>query len=558
MEEKIMMKLWSGLIAMVLALTLCIGLAACGTGSKDSYSKYSPGITITTMYRVTPGYAYQNKDSIENTNWTRLYKTIGINLKSLWTADSGQYDNKLNMTVASGDIPDIMPMLMAQHVNKLVKSDMLADLTPYLNDYLTLAARKMLYGTDGKALDGLDIKGKLYCAPMYTSDAIMNATKALWVRKDWLDKVGLPVPKTLDDFLRVCDAFTNNDPDGNMKNDTYGVALPGKDCLIYNMSGMDAFAQMWHVNPIVWWDSALFYEKDSSGKVILSASKQGMKDCLTTMADMYKKGYISKDFATADFGGKVKQDVTSGKVGMLFGSGWGMPWWFFNNLKQKDTKADWYVTFIPTADGQPTKVLGYQPSNAFWGVSANCKNPEAVVKILNLYVDKYNAKKTDKTVADNYFSSDPEDAGKSGAVISCTSPDEWRDHYNAVKTAVTSKDTSKLTQEQKTWYDDVVKYNTNKDPKAWATWMNFAGMPGTCLYHMYEEITPDMLQNNAFMSIGTDLMTSKVPQYKKMAEETITKIIYGKAPVTEWDNVIANWAKLGGDDILKEVQKQAE
>ena len=41
-------------------------------------------------------------------------------------------------------------------------------------------------------------------------------------RQDWLDKLGLKYPETLDDMKNVLIAFTNNDPDGNGKNDTYG------------------------------------------------------------------------------------------------------------------------------------------------------------------------------------------------------------------------------------------------------------------------------------------------------------------------------------------------
>ena len=67
-----------------------------------------------------------------------------------------------------------------------------------------------------------------------------------------------------------------------------------------------------------------------------------------------------------------------------------------------------------------------------------------------------------------------------------------------------------------------------------------------------------MIQNNVFMSVGTDLMASLVPQFRKMAEETITKIIYNQAPVSEWDTTVANWNKLGGDEILKEVKRLAK
>lgn len=518
-------------------------------GARDPFGRYSPEITVTTAYRVTAGTEYVDGNTLEENEWTKLYKKYGINIKSAWAVDSGQYDNKMNMAIASGDIPDIMPMLMGSHINKLIRSGMLVDLAPYVNEYQTPAVKQILYGEN--QVQGMDIEGKLYYIPTNVQDPLMYNTKGLWVRKDWLDKKGLTIPKTLDDFLKVCDAFTNGDPDGNGKKDTYGVGLPGKDNLLYNWGGVDEFAQMWHVNPGVWWDNALFYEKDGSGSIIWSGSKHGMKDCLAAMADMYKKGYISKDFATSDSGGKLKQDITSGNCGMFFGTGWGMSFWLLADMKKKDPAAEWYVTSIPTADGIPVKIYGYQRASVFWGVSANCKYPEVAVKMLNIYQDMY-GKATDKVIADTYFN-----AKKGYPLINCVSADTMKSYYSSIKAALASKDTAGLNATEKNYYDEVIKYETGKDPAAWPFWHNYAGVPGTCLYHMYDEQKTDMIQNNVFMSVGTDLMASLVPQFRKMAEETITRIIYGQAPVSEWDTALENWSKLGGDEILKEVQSLA-
>ena len=46
-----------------------------------------------------------------------------------------------------------------------------------------------------------------------------------FIRKDWLDKLGLEQPKTIDDFYNVLKAFKEQDPDGNGANDTYGMIV---------------------------------------------------------------------------------------------------------------------------------------------------------------------------------------------------------------------------------------------------------------------------------------------------------------------------------------------
>ena len=64
--------------------------------------------------------------------------------------------------------------------------------------------------------------------------AQIPSTDALVIRKDWLTKLGLQAPTTLDEFMAVAKAFTFNDPDGNGKNDTYGY------CAYIEGSGLSA------------------------------------------------------------------------------------------------------------------------------------------------------------------------------------------------------------------------------------------------------------------------------------------------------------------------------
>jgi multiple sugar transport system substrate-binding protein len=49
----------------------------------------------------------------------------------------------------------------------------------------------------------------------------------LFIRKDWREKLGLPVPQTWDEVATLARAFTERDPDGNGQADTYGFVFPG-------------------------------------------------------------------------------------------------------------------------------------------------------------------------------------------------------------------------------------------------------------------------------------------------------------------------------------------
>ncbi len=141
---------------------------------------------------------------------------LGINLKVvlLPTAQTDQ-DAKINAAGAANQLPDLI------HVNrtpwyKLYQAGLLApvdDLLPLMPD-----RTKKLYSDEiRRTLVSLD--GKMYGFPQ---PGQILYTDGLVIRKDWLDKLGLQMPKTLDDFLAVAKAFTQKDPDGNSKNDTYG------------------------------------------------------------------------------------------------------------------------------------------------------------------------------------------------------------------------------------------------------------------------------------------------------------------------------------------------
>ena len=52
-------------------------------------------------------------------------------------------------------------------------------------------------------------------------------TFALFIRADWRAKLGLSPPKSWTDVQNMAIAFTTRDPDGDGKNDTYGLVVPG-------------------------------------------------------------------------------------------------------------------------------------------------------------------------------------------------------------------------------------------------------------------------------------------------------------------------------------------
>lgn len=141
---------------------------------------------------------------------------LGINLKftTLPSALTDQ-DVKIQAAGAANALPDVF-MVSRPVLTNLVKQGLVAQIDDL---YDMMPTRTAKYHSDPDARHYADIDGKNYGMAVPVS---IKGNEGLVIRKDWLDKLGLEVPKTLDELYDVMYAFTFNDPDGNGKNDTWG------------------------------------------------------------------------------------------------------------------------------------------------------------------------------------------------------------------------------------------------------------------------------------------------------------------------------------------------
>ncbi|WP_407427938.1 extracellular solute-binding protein [Treponema sp.] len=140
---------------------------------------------------------------------------LKINLKlTALPSSEGDQDTKVNAAAAAKSLPDLC-MVSDAVFQKLVDQKLIA---PVDKLYAKMPNRtSKLYDKDSRAFT--TVKGKSYGLAQPGS---IVRNEGVLIRKDWLDKLGLKVPKTTDEFFNVMKAFTEKDPDGNGKNDTYG------------------------------------------------------------------------------------------------------------------------------------------------------------------------------------------------------------------------------------------------------------------------------------------------------------------------------------------------
>ncbi|MDL2229261.1 extracellular solute-binding protein [Treponema sp. OttesenSCG-928-L16] len=198
----------------LLFLMLCLGVSLFAGGGSDSKAAASDGpVTIELWYGAAVTEAGPPPADWKVLSLIKEKLNINLVLTALPSNESDQ-DVKVNAAGAANNLPDLFMVRREAWLN-LVKVGLVA---PVDDLYALMPNRtKVQYDADSRAFT--TVSGKSYGL---ASPGAIARNEGLLIRKDWLDKLGLSVPKTTDELMNVMKAFTTRDPDGNGRNDTYG------------------------------------------------------------------------------------------------------------------------------------------------------------------------------------------------------------------------------------------------------------------------------------------------------------------------------------------------
>ncbi|MCD9020405.1 extracellular solute-binding protein [Cohnella silvisoli] len=515
--------------------------------------KYDPPITLSTVKIFSAVDKFAPGETPEKNIWTDGYlKDLGIDMKINWSVvgdePGGAGEQKLNIAIASNDLPDIIPV-NAKQMKQLVDNGMAEDLTDAIAKYASPLLKKFLAANDGLALKTGTFNGKVLALPVPT--ASIDTAAMIWIRKDWLDKLQLPEPKTMSDILKISDAFTNQDPDGNKEKDSFGISL-SKDLYTGGLHELTGFLEGYHAYRNLWL-------KDTNGRLVYSGIQPEMKTALAKLQEMFKAGQIDPEFGVKD-NGKVNESVISGKIGMFYGSHWNAFWPLPDSFKQ-DPKAVWKPYPIVSADDKPAIPsigLGVNPESVNMGYAVfkkGSKHPEAMIKLANYYADKEYGWETGG-YNEEFHQPNPNPDGYGRwrfAAVYAPDPDQNINIYRGVKAAVENNDQNALKNLQaKGNYDIYQKFIKDHDQGSYgnAIW---AGPKDTALSILDYYMNNKLGISDMFFGSKTDTMVKKQSTLDKLQLETFTKILMGAVPVDAFDQFVSDWKKLGGDKMTQEV-----
>ncbi|KZE73719.1 ABC transporter substrate-binding protein [Paenibacillus elgii] len=482
------------------------GAADAGKGSADAKNKK---ITITwfsgTWENPVPG---PDSEAVKAIN-----EKFNVDFKPQYVPWD-TYDEKLSVTMASGDIPDVIGMeLVDANYMKWAKQGAFLPLNDYLDKYNSFKP------VPSNVWDMLKVNGKVYAVPYFFN---AKGGKKPVIRKDWLDKLGLPMPTNYEELKKVAIAFAKQDPDGNGKDDTIGLGLAKN---IYYSPTFSPYYGAW-------------YEKDKNGQYIPDIG-EGSKEVVKFLADLYKEGAIKKDWAVTNYNDVFKA-FNAGKVGIWYEE----PGGNLINYKTLAENAPNAVLAPLPAFKAPDGTQGIRSLAGYYKMyllSAKLKNdPEKVQRILEIM---------------DYFRE--------------FTPADQRNAKNEKYDWLNGKEGKGYKME-----DGVpIPIKENRSNVAPSAYINTEGWAPndqdlevfikgskSPLEKQFNESVVSYLKTSKIylspvMAVQSPLYNTKWTELSQFLNDEKTKMIVGQRPFSDWDKMVDEFMAKGGKEVVDEVNK---
>jgi putative aldouronate transport system substrate-binding protein len=288
-----------------LAVALIVPASVCATGQTEEATAEGP-LVIDWL-----GYSTVGQPAEGNMIQPEVEEKYGVTF-DVWYVDKQQYDEALGVRFAAGEMPDYMLIFNPSNIGKYVEQGVLAPITDDIFDKLpTYNSIIEEYDTDGTIYNDVMVGGQIYALRRINLNTAYP-TVLVW-RTDWLENVGInKIPETLDEFTEALTRFTFDDPDGNGRDDTYGMSD----------SSMGPFFGAFGPIPMYRYSNRSGQRLHWSlrdGKPVLNVILPEMKDALAYLQGLYEDGIIDPEFVTSENKGgywALSHSFINGRIGL--------------------------------------------------------------------------------------------------------------------------------------------------------------------------------------------------------------------------------------------------
>jgi len=471
-------------------------------------------------------------ESLVDNRWTRLYEEeLGIQIHYDWIATGDVYSQKLGVSLAAGRFPDVVKVNPYQ-LRQLSNAGLIEDLTDVYKSQASPLTKKILEAEGRGAFDAATIEGRLMAIP--ESSSSIETAQYLWIRSDWLEDMDLQPPKTMEDVLQISKAFTEGDPDGNGKQDTYGLAMTSY--LWDPVMGVSGFMAGYGAYPNIW-------VKDKGGNLAYGGIQPEVRKALEMLQKLYLEGQLDPEFAYKN-GSKEYRLIQDGKIGMLYGEQW-TPF-MLQTTRDTDTDAEWQAYPLVAESGRGIRVPLRSNTGQYFAVRKGFAYPEVIVKLMNLHLDKNWGEQAEY---ETYYNDD----SRAVWMLSPVTPfpgTKNMDAYRAIRDARKSGDFSSLENEALAIHKRMAAYESEGLKSGWG-WKQTYGPSGAFSIADGYDRNGQLLYDE-FTGGITETMVDRQIILRDLQLEVYMNIILG-SPIEEFDQFVDDWYKLGGEEITSEV-----
>ena len=549
-----------GVTGIMLILAGCKSPAGFASNDNEEYNARMEEARTTPFgaYPETIEYTLGKMTSVNNSNmpendtytdnaYTRYIKSV-INVQNVdaFEANDSQYDTNVSMAISMGSLPDIMVVSSQDEVEQLVGAGLIEDLTESYNNCISDRIRKMYESYGDSLKDMVTYDGKIMALP---ETNITDGPNLVWLRKDWMDKLGLSEPHTIDDVVNIVKHFISEDPgnngeDASGKPNTVGLAVDTDvtgECGYSSEFLLDIIFACFGAYPKQW-------IMNDDGEIVYGSVTDEAKEALSYISGLYNQGVIDNDFLLRT-STNICELIENGLCGSFFG-----PWWAPNNplanAVSRNPDANWQPYLIATDSDGTTSYHSQNPCYKYVVVRKGYEHPEIAAKMISVMFDKVRFDCTDSEEFKNYYQLNVEPTARplsinvdyNNALSIC--------YRNIDATISGRKNPDSLELLERSFYDACSEYikNANKTSTQWAAYMSRIK---ACSLIAQDNIK--VVDSLNFKT--TDTMKSHWWRLKAKEKEAYLKIISGEEDISYFDTFVKEWNEQGGQTITSEVSE---
>lgn len=349
---------------LLIAAAAVLGAVSCGNGQGNydmGYYRGTEPVTLTVAWTENGSVV----DTQDTPTLVKAQEMTNIGLKNILPKNVTDWQQALGMLVAGDKEPDIIHLYTQTAINQYTINGTLRPLDELIEEYAPNIKRFFEENPDLREVTQWK-DGKIYFLPCYTDGEFSNGW---FIRKDWLDRLGLKEPESVEEYYQVLKAFKTQDPNGN------GIAdeIPyfNRKAGVDYTESVTCLLQLWDTNQGI---------MEKNGTIVYAPCEPEFIEAISNIAKWYKEGLIDPEIYTRGSGARdelLGRDV-GGSTYDWFGSTA-----LYNNRLRDEIPG---FSFVPMAPPSGANYDSRQPTkDAGWGISAKSENAVEAIRYMDFW-----------------------------------------------------------------------------------------------------------------------------------------------------------------------------